>query len=135
MGVLKEFSCAAHGPFEEIVVDDEIPRCPEGCSTRFVSREIRTPTKTRSVRTSNTDKIVSEFARDHKLRDIKIDKHDGKSVMENLRKGENASDFGSYWGKNVNLSEFKPTNALQQQTIPKVQPKFEGRYNPKDSGT
>jgi hypothetical protein len=135
MGVLKEFSCAAHGEFEEMVNGDEIPPCPYGCTPRIVKREIRQAPASRSVRTSNKDKLTQDLADQYKLTNIKIDKHDGKSVMENLRKGEKAGDFGAYWGQNVNLSEFQPTNALQKQNIPPVQPKFEGRYNPKDSST
>lgn len=135
MGVLKEFSCAAHGEFEEMVNGDEIPPCPHGCTPRFVIREIRTPTNSRSNKTNNTDRLMGDLAQQYKLPDIKVDKHESKSVMENLRKGEKTSDFGSYWGKNVNLSEFTPTNALQDQKFPAVQPKFEGRYNPKDSAT
>jgi hypothetical protein len=135
MGVLKEFACAAHGEFEEMVNGDEIPACPHGCTPRFVTREIRTPTASRSARTSNTDRLTKDLAQQYNLPNIKVDKHDGKSVMENLRKGEKAGDFGAYWGQNVNLSEFQPTNALQSQNIPPVKPVFEGRYNPKDSST
>lgn len=135
MGILKEFRCLAHGEFEEFVDGDDIPECPLGCTPRFVMREIRQAPASRSVRTSNTDKMIGEFAQQYKLPDVKIDKHDGKSVMENLRRGESAGDFGSYWGKNVNLSEFQPTNVLKNQKIPAVTPKIEGRYNPKDSST
>jgi len=113
MAVLKEFACAAHGPFEEFVSDDEIPRCPMGCSKRFVVREIRTAPTGRQVVTGTMDRLQREFADQYKLPDIKVDKEPGQSVMDHLRKADNIGDFGAYWGNNVNIKDFKPTNALQ----------------------
>ena len=130
MAVLKEFACKAHGPFEEFVTDDDIPRCPQGCSTRFVVREIRTARVGRSVVSGTMDKIQRDFAEQYKLPDIKVDKEPGTSVMQNLRKGEKPSDFGAFWGKNVNVKDFKPTNALQAAgNLPQPRPSIiDGRH-------
>jgi hypothetical protein len=68
------------------------------------------------------DHLIDGIAKEHRLSDIKVGKDDGQSVMQNLRRGEKASDFGAYWGKNVNLSEFKPTEALSNQKMPQVRP-------------
>jgi len=122
MAVLKEFICAAHGEFEEFVNGDETPYCPHGCSPRFVNREIRTVVASRSNSTDRMDHLIDGIAKEHRLSDIKVGKDDGQSVMQNLRRGEKASDFGAYWGKNVNLSEFKPTEALSNQKMPQVRP-------------
>jgi hypothetical protein len=130
MAVLKEFACKAHGPFEEFTSDDEMPRCPHGCSAKWVVREIRTAPAGKSVVTGTMDRIQRDFADQHKLPDIRVDKDSDKSVMDNLRRGEKPSDFGSYWGKNVNIKDFQPTNALQMAgNLPQPTPSIlDGRH-------
>lgn len=94
MAILKEFTCAAHGPFEEFVSQDEIPMCPKGCSKRFVRREIRTAPATRGVVMGRLDGLQKDLAHDFGLSDIKSGRDDGKSVMQNLRSG---TDFSPKW--------------------------------------
>lgn len=94
MGVLKEYFCAAHGAFEAIVKQDEMPKCPRGCSKRFVKREFRTAPGYRSTVTRATDGMVKDIAHDFGLSDMKTDPRGETSVMQNLRKGE---DFSPKW--------------------------------------
>jgi hypothetical protein len=94
MSVLKEFACKAHGPFEEMVEQDQIPSCPNGCSPRFVVREIRSPPAARGIVTGKLDGLQREIAKDFNLPDIKVGKDDGKSVMQNLQSGQ---DFRPRW--------------------------------------
>jgi hypothetical protein len=88
MAVLKEFSCAAHGAFEEMVEQSEMPKCPRGCPKRFVTREIRTAPAGRATITGTLDHLQRELAHDFGLSDIKVGKDDNKSVMQNLREGK-----------------------------------------------
>jgi hypothetical protein len=94
MAILKEFTCAAHGPFDEQVNGDEIPYCPTGCSPRFVRREIRTAPAARTVVTGKLDTLQRDIAHDFGLSDLKVAKDSTASVMENLRRGE---DFSPKW--------------------------------------
>jgi len=94
MGILKEYVCAAHGPFEDIVNGDEMGKCPKGCSRRFVKREIRTAPAAGSVVTGRMDNLQRDLAHDFGLSDLKTNAKDGTSVMQNLRRGE---DFSPRW--------------------------------------
>ena len=128
MAVLKEFACAAHGPFEEMVNGDETPRCPHGCSKRFVTREIRTPAATRGAVTGTLDQMQKGIADEFKLRDIKVDKEPGTSVMDNLRRSD-PTKAGAFWGNpsKMNLGEFKATSALTKMAQP-TPTQIDGRY-------
>ena len=133
MAVLKEFACKAHGPFEDYVSEGEIPGCPKGCSPRFVIREIRQPPKARGVVMGRLDEMQKDLAQTYGLTNLKADKEGGTSMMEELRKGEKPEDFGAFWGKNVDTSQFKPTQAMQtaqsKGEIPKLRPgQLDGRY-------
>jgi hypothetical protein len=94
MGILKEFCCKAHGPFEAIVAQDETPDCPVGCSKSRVKREIRTAPAARSAVMGTLDTQMRGLAHDFGLSDLKVGRDDGKSVMDNLRKGET---FAPHW--------------------------------------
>jgi hypothetical protein len=94
MAILKEFTCAAHGPFEEFVKQDETPSCPKGCSKRFVRREIRTAPATRGVVMGRMDGLQKDLAHDFGLSDLKVQRDTGTSVMQNLRSG---TDFSPKW--------------------------------------
>jgi hypothetical protein len=122
MAILKEFACAAHGPFEAFVKQDEIAKCPKGCSTKFVVREIRTAVATQNVITGRLDSMQKDIAHSYGLRDIKVDKQDGSSVMENLRKGEKPSDFSPYWASNPDISAFKPTDVMKNAKFDQPSP-------------
>ena len=126
MGVLKEFVCFAHGEFEEFVNGDELPSCPKGCSNNFVAREIRTTPGLHNAKTKNIDGILKDFAAQHNLPDIRVDKDDDKSVMQNLRArdGNNRDEFAAYWASTdkINTKEFKPTNVFNKDNVPAVRP-------------
>ena len=146
MPVLKEFTCKAHGPFEEFVDQNVIPECPKGCSARWVTREIRTAPAANSVITGKLDDLQRNLAKDFGLSDLKVDKQDGKSVIENLR---GTPDFRPKWvdmpaplkagwskrGEKpppVNISStfgVQADNALARVPLPKALPtQVEGRY-------
>ena len=119
MAVLKEFMCSAHGPFEEFVNNDKTPKCPKGCSKRFVTREIRTAPSLQGAVVGTLDKMQKDIAHDFGLRDLKVNSKDSTSVMENLRKGEKKEDFAPFWGSNSNsdiaamTKTFKPTDVMK----------------------
>jgi hypothetical protein len=79
VAILKEYVCAGHGEFEAFE-----PVCPQGCSGRFVRREIRTAPAIRHNGTRNADNISRQLADDFNLTDLSS--KDGDSVMSNLRK-------------------------------------------------
>jgi len=93
MAVLKEYSCRAHGSFEAFA-DDEVPECPHGCSARWVRREIRTAPAAGTVKTGKMDALQRDLAHNFGLSDLKTDKENGKSVIENLR---GTPDFSPKW--------------------------------------
>lgn len=86
---LKEYVCAAHGEFEA-----RTPRCPHGCSQRFVRQEFRTAPSARSGGSKAIDREMRALATDYSLPDIKTS-NDGLSVMQNLRKNPT---FAPSWG-------------------------------------
>jgi hypothetical protein len=90
MSVMKEYVCAAHGEFEA-----RTPKCPRGCSSRFVRQEFRTAPAARSGRTKLLDKEMRNLATDYRLPDIRVTEP-GMSVMDNLRKNPS---FAPSWGQ------------------------------------
>ena len=65
MGIIKEFSCPGHGPFEA-----EEPVCPRGC-TAGVSRQFRTPTSiSTGGRTRGIDQSLERIAKEFGLTDM-----------------------------------------------------------------
>jgi len=65
MGIIKEFSCKGHGPFEA-----EEPICPRGC-TAGVSRQFRTPTSiSTGGRTRGIDQSLERIAKEFGLSDM-----------------------------------------------------------------
>jgi hypothetical protein len=87
MAILKEYRCKAHGAFEAMVNQGETPDCPRGCSARFVYREIRSAPAARTVISGTLDRLQREIAHDFGLSDIKAGRDDGKSVMDNIKRG------------------------------------------------
>ena len=124
MAILKEFSCKAHGAFEAWVKQDETPKCPKGCSARFVTREFRTPVSVNGAVVGTLDQMQKDIAKDFNLSNLRVSEKDSTSVMENLRKGDKSEDFAPFWAKDPNpakmLSDFKPTDVLQTSTLPSV---------------
>jgi hypothetical protein len=79
MPILKEYSCAAHGPFEAFEAE-----CPYGCSPRFVKQEFRTAPGFKSERTGNSDKTLDSLAKDYGM--TNMGNRGGDSVMQHLRR-------------------------------------------------
>ena len=139
MAILKEFRCKAQGAFEAFVKADQMPKCPNGCSPKFVTREFRTAPAVRGVATGRMDNLQRELAHDFGLSDMKVGRDDGKSLMENLRSG---TDFSTRWvglpGKSASgePSVVSPKNfgmmdgnALAGAALPKDIPtKIQGSY-------
>lgn len=134
MAVLKEFACKAHGPFEEIVEQDVTPSCPNGCSPRFVVREIRSAPAARGVITGKMDTLYRDVAKDFNLSNLKIDKENGKSVMQNLQSGQ---DFSPRWvdvpreaakGGFASAMGLTSGNAMAGTNFAKPTPVIQGSY-------
>lgn len=85
MGVIKEWICGGHGPFES----DE-PICPHGCTA--VRQEFRTPPGIKSNRTKFTDASFEAVAREFNLSNLA--NHKG-SVMRSVRPVENKAQ--AHW--------------------------------------
>jgi hypothetical protein len=82
MPVLKEWRCVAHDlAFESF---DEKPRCPSGCSNKFVRQEFRTPVGIRSGGTRIQDQMVKQLADDYRMTDMR-NGDDGESVKASTR--------------------------------------------------
>jgi hypothetical protein len=80
MGVLREWRCMAHDlAFES---SEDKPRCPSGCSHKFVQQEFRTAPGIRSGGTRVFDNMQKQLALDYNLTDMRGDKS-GTSVMSN----------------------------------------------------
>ena len=147
MAVLKEWTCRAHGDFEAFAEQGETPECPKGCSSRWVTREIRSAPAARNVVTGRMDQLQRDVASDFGLNNLKVSKDDDKSVIQNLRSGQ---DFSPKWadmpkapapgwsargekpGK-INVGStfgVQGDNALSRLKIPKPTPVFVGK--PKD---
>lgn len=124
MAILKEFTCKAHGSFEVWVQQDETPKCPKGCSKRFVSREFLTPPSVNGVVVGTLDQMQKEIASSFNLSNLKVSEKDGTSVMQNLRSGTKKEDFSPFWASDPNpkkmLNDFKPTNVLKPEKLPDV---------------
>jgi hypothetical protein len=94
---LKEFRCAAHGPFEALCKTDEVlAPCPRGCSLRFVKQEVRTAPSFHGGKTARQDAIQKDLATSYGLPDLKVDKDDGRSVMDRLRR-DPSEDYSTRW--------------------------------------
>lgn len=82
MAVNREWRCIGHDlAFES---SEDQPRCPAGCSHKFVVQEFRTPPSIRSGGTRVMDTMQRQLASDYNLTDMKNDK-DGSSVMSSTR--------------------------------------------------
>jgi hypothetical protein len=85
MGVLHDYVCAAHGRFEA-----REPKCPKGCSKRFVKIEFNRSAGIVGAKTKSTDRLLKNLANDFKLPDIAT--KDGESVMQQLKKRKYKKD-------------------------------------------
>jgi hypothetical protein len=86
--VTREFRCRAHDYEFELQMemdDDQMPKCPYGCSAKYVALEFRTPISIRSNGTSTQDALMKKLAADYGLSDMR--NTDGQSVMSSTRVG------------------------------------------------
>ncbi len=93
MAILREFRCRAHGPFESKRTN---PRCPRGCSPKFVVQEIRSAPAYIGARTQRIDKELGNLAQSYGMSDIATNGED--SVMTTLRKQKQFS-HKPLWGE------------------------------------
>jgi hypothetical protein len=111
MAITREFRCAAHGPFESKRTN---PKCPRGCSARFVSQEFRTPPAIGGV-ARHVDRELNHLASDYRLTDIR-NSPEGDSVMTTLRKGRN---WAPSWG---DVKHAEPGFSSRGEKSPTVSP-------------
>lgn len=126
MAILREFRCFAHDlAFESL---EEKPRCPAGCSNKFVVQEFRTPPSIRSGGTHIQDQFAKQLADDYRLTDMRNDK-DGASVMSSTRTASGGTRVGpsepkAYWNPGL----FQPKRGWAQRGEP------EPTFNAKAAG-
>jgi hypothetical protein len=148
MPVLKEFRCAAHGPFEGFEA-----KCPRGCSPRFVVREFRSAPAFKSAKTKHVDRQFRAIAKEFGLTNLKNDPKSGTSVMQELRKGvKTPAEASPRWmnlehappgfsrDPNAKVPVFDPSGSGFQPTegalavrraLPKPRPRVIGSYDGK----
>jgi hypothetical protein len=139
MAVVKEYRCAAHGPFEGTE-----QACPYGCPPRFVVREFRSAPAFQAKRTRNIDGTLRGIASDFGLTDMKNDPKGGVSVMQALRSGKvqrsnwlklNHAEPGfSSRGDQAPVFKpesmgFQPPERPMVDNIPAIRPKFQARWD------
>lgn len=111
MAIVREFTCAAHGAFES---KRERPKCPKGCSARFVTQEFRTAPAIGGV-AKHVDRELNHLASDYRLTDIR-NNADGDSVMTTLRKGKN---WAPSWGE---VTHAEPGFSARGEKSPTISP-------------
>lgn len=89
MAIIKEYRCAAHGPF-----DSTTGKCPSGCRKSMVVREIRTaPAYRRPGKMAWTDTQMRAIAAENGLTDMRSDGKAGVSVRADaLRRKQLAAE-------------------------------------------
>jgi hypothetical protein len=131
MAPLKEYRCAAHGPFEA-----RKPKCPSGCSARFVVQEFRTAPAVRSAATKQSDRELRNLAGSYKMSDIPS-VAEGESVMGELRKNpkyaptwghveHNAPGWSQREGEKAKTFSPASMGAQPAQMIQQLKPLFTG---------
>jgi len=80
MAAIHEWRCTFH----DHEFEGPEPKCPYGCSPKFVRKEFRTPVSIGSHSTKLTDGVRKQLAADFNLTDMRNDK-EGTSVMSNTR--------------------------------------------------
>lgn len=82
MPILKEYRCAAHGPFEGF---DRL--CPYGCPDVFVKQEVRTAPAARRPGTMKfIDEQLKGIAKDYGVTDLKTDPKANLSALDHQRR-------------------------------------------------
>lgn len=103
--VTKEYRCTAHD--HEFESDDGDPRCPYGCSPKYVVREFRTPFAIGSAGARTVDKLQTQLAADYGLTDMRNDR-DSSVMSQTRRESGGARIIGSGRVQNVYQSEQIP---------------------------
>lgn len=75
MGIVKEYECGGHGPFE---TSDEPPRCPHGCN--LVERAFRTAPAFHGGATRRTDALLDGIAKDYGLSNMRTGLQEGDTA-------------------------------------------------------
>jgi hypothetical protein len=92
MAILKEWRCLGHGPFENFD-----GKCPKGCPSSLVQREIRTAPAYERGNKKFIDRQMDLLAADHGLTDIRSgDAQSGTSalqVMQSKKKTEHKPEW------------------------------------------
>lgn len=88
MGVIKEWRCFAHGPFEAVEA-----KCPQGC-TAVIEREFRTPPAGRSERTKAADRALANLAARFGYTDLS---NRAGSVAASQRQGKGPPELMPRW--------------------------------------
>jgi hypothetical protein len=116
MAAIREYRCIAHDL--EFESSKKNPRCPAGCSTKFVRQEFRSPPSIRSGGTRIMDTMSKQLADDYRMTNMRNDK-DGSSVMSNTPTTSGGArpvgkPAGAYW----NPSLFQPQRGWAQRGEP-----------------
>lgn len=84
MAVTHDFECLAHGHFES---RSKSPKCPRGCSARFVRLVFLQPVGMVSGRTARADQAIREMAESAGLSDIQTSpSRGGNSVADSIKR-------------------------------------------------
>lgn len=110
-GVIHDFECVAHGPFERRVKPGTIPKCPVGCSPYFVRLVFKTAPSIGTERVRTATRLVRDVADAQGLSDIDVSPSTpGDSVADkNFKRSGNqlraeAVDFKTYMSALTNRS-------------------------------
>lgn len=91
MATIKEWECAAHGPFES-----DKPECPRGCSGgQTIQRRFYSAPGLTGGRTKNIDRTLESLARDYGLTDM--NNHGGTTAA--MPRPRIDPDFTPRWGQ------------------------------------
>jgi hypothetical protein len=142
MPVLKEYRCAAHGPFEDFA-----PMCPYGCPDVFVKQEIRTAPAARRPGTMKfIDEQLKGIANDYGVTDLKTDPKANLSALDyQRRKTEHKAEWipiahaapGFSRQPDAKVPQFKPESmgfspvpeaAAMTAKLPKPKPNIVASY-------
>lgn len=127
MAIMKEWRCAAHGEFEA-----PTPSCPQGCSARFVKREIRTAPGLHSDRTKRADWAINALAEDYGYRDIQNSPSRTGSVAEYATKNRKVK-VRPEW---IEVPHAAPGFAYDKSiAVPKVNPQQHGTLPVSEANT
>lgn len=111
MSVLREYRCAAHGPYEAYA-----PVCQFCGNGFFVKQEIRTAPAFRRKNMKFIDGTLRSIADDHGLTDLKNDPKGGVSVLQALTKTNDINK--PRW---IGVEHAQPGFSLQPDAkVPKV---------------